>query len=213
MPAARSNFEVWAPSYDLSVLQSLLFAPVHRAVLQQLREHAPRAARVLDVGCGTGRMLIDASGGYPLTVGVDASLRMLAKAQRSSGTTLFVCGMAEQLPFASGAFDGVTATLSLRHWQDADRGVREMARVLSPSGVLVVADADLEEEAIRLRRRWHFHGPCGTQLRVLLDRCGLNVVDYRLAQVRALAPRIHVLTARRAASTRKSALPPSRSVD
>jgi ubiquinone/menaquinone biosynthesis C-methylase UbiE len=204
MPTAHSRFESWAPAYELSALQSLLFEPVHRTVLQQLHQHAPRAARALDVGCGTGRLLAAARGSYPLAVGVDASPRMLAEAQRLRAGSLLVCAVAEQLPFAAGTFDVVTATLSLRHWQEADRAVRELARVLSPAGVLVVADADTEEEAMRLRRRWHLHDPCGCQLRVLLGRCGLEVVDYRLAPVRGPAPRIHVLTARRAALTRNS---------
>jgi ubiquinone/menaquinone biosynthesis C-methylase UbiE len=196
MPTARSTFESWAPTYELSVLQSLLFEPVHRTVLHQLYEHAPRGTRVLDVGCGTGRLLDAVHGCFPLAVGVDVSTRMLAAATCLRPGPLFVCAVAERLPFASRAFDAVTATLSLRHWQDAECGVRELARVLSPDGVLVVADADIEE-VMRPRTRWYFRHPHGRQLAVLLGGCGLDVVDHRLAPVHGPVPSIHVLTARR----------------
>jgi ubiquinone/menaquinone biosynthesis C-methylase UbiE len=196
MPTARSAFESWAPTYDISVLQSLLFEPVHRTVLHQLHAHAPRGARVLDVGCGTGRLLDAVQQSYPVAVGVDVSSQMLAEAKCLRPGPLFVCAVAEQLPFASGAFDAVTATLSIRHWQDPGCGVRELARVLSPDGVLVIADADMEE-AMRPRRHWQFRHPHGRQLAVLLGGSGQDVVDYRLAPVHGPVPSIHVLTARR----------------
>lgn len=151
---------------------------------------------MLDVGCGTGRLLDAVREIFPLAVGVDVSPRMLAAATCLRPGPLFVCAVAEQLPFASRAFDAVTATLSLRHWQDPDGGVRELARVLSPDGVLVIADADMEE-AMRPRRPWHFRHPHGRLLAVVLGGCGLDVVDYRLAPVHGPVPSIHVLTARR----------------
>lgn len=196
MPTTERSFESWAPTYELSVLQSLLFEPVHQTVLALLREHAPGGTRALDVGCGTGRLVGAAQLTIPIAVGVDVSARMLATARCLRDGPLFVRATAEQLPFASGIFDVVTATLSLRHWRDADRGVGELARVLSPDGVLVVADADLEEEATRLRRHWHVGPAHGRQLVELLSRWGMDVIDYRSAPVHGPVPSIHVLAAR-----------------
>lgn len=194
MQTARSRFESWAPTYEFSVLQPLAYQPVHRTVLAVLQEHAPRGARALDVGCGTGRLIAAVQESIPVVVGVDVSERMLAGAKCVRDGPLLVCAAAEQLPFASGSFDVVITTLSLRHWQDPVRGVRELVRVLSPDGVLVVADADLEGEA--MRRRWQFGKTHGTVLAALLDRCGLDGIDYQLAPVRGPVPAIHVLAAR-----------------
>jgi ubiquinone/menaquinone biosynthesis C-methylase UbiE len=195
---ARATFETWADTYDLSVLQSLLVEPVHQTVLDLLGEHAPPPAmRVLDIGCGTGRLLGLVHDRSSVAVGVDASARMLAAAKRLRDGPLFACGLAEQLPFASGAFDVVTATLSLRHWLDPVRGIGEVARVLCPAGVLIVADADMEGEAVRPRRRWHPRRPPGRQLVALLGQCGLEVVDFRSAPVHGPVPSVHVLAARR----------------
>lgn len=121
---------------------------------------------------------------------------------------LLVCAAAEELPFASGSFDLVTTTLSLRHWQDPSRGVRELVRVLSPEGVVVVADADFHEEDVR-RRRW-FRQARGGQLALLLGRWSLRVIDYRLAAVRGPVPCIHVLVARRVAPRSTAAEPTAR---
>jgi ubiquinone/menaquinone biosynthesis C-methylase UbiE len=194
---ARATFETWADTYDLSVLQSLLVEPVHQAVLDLLHQHAPPGMRVLDIGCGTGRLLGLVHDRSSVAVGVDASARMLAAAKRLRDGPLLVRGLAEQLPFASGAFDVVTATLSLRHWQDPVRGIGEVARVLCPAGVLIVADADMEGKALRPRKRWHPRRPPGRQLVALLGQCGLEVVDFRPVPVHGPVPCVHVLAAHR----------------
>ena len=146
----RCAFDSWADWYDDSALQATLFSPVHDSVLQQLHLYAPHANRLLDVGCGTGRVIAVAAGMYPLCVGVDPCHRMLALGRgRDVPRARLVCARAEQLPFAAGSFDVVTSTMSLRHWQDVGCGLRELARVLSPDGVLVLADADIDDETNR----------------------------------------------------------------
>ncbi|TDO29836.1 hypothetical protein EV643_1433 [Kribbella sp. VKM Ac-2527] len=52
MTTAHAAFDSWAPTYELSELQRLLFEPVHRTVLELVHENVPRGARALDVGCG-----------------------------------------------------------------------------------------------------------------------------------------------------------------
>jgi ubiquinone/menaquinone biosynthesis C-methylase UbiE len=51
-----------------------------------------------------------------------------------------VQGRAEHLPFPDARFDLVFATMALRHWADLPVGMAEVARVLRPSGMLVLAD-------------------------------------------------------------------------
>lgn len=206
----ESPFTSWAPWYDDSALQSLLFEPTHSSVLQQLQLHAPRAGRMLDVGCGTGRLLQAAAQRYSPLVGVDPCIQMLdaARARDASADSehspRFVCAMAEGLPFAAGTFDVVASTLSLRHWDDPTQGLRELARVLSAAGTLVIADAEIPvvREHPRSggsspapRRRWRVRRPVG-QLPLLVVRCGLEVVDDQEPPVRGPVPPVQVLTAR-----------------
>ena len=49
-------------------------------------------------------------------------------------------GTAERLPWATVAFDLVVSTTSFDHWADQRAGLAECARVLAPSGRLVLAD-------------------------------------------------------------------------
>lgn len=150
--------------------------------MEQLRLHAPRAPRVLDVGCGTGRLVQAAAQRYPLVVGLDPCLEMLDVAQSRSALSGvgLVCAMAERLPFGTGTFDVVTSTMSLRHWKDPRLGLEELARVLSKTGTLVIADAPPDPWPM-FRRRLRKRRETGGQLRLIAVRSGLTVIDERVA--------------------------------
>ena len=140
-----ASFDAWAGDYDHSPLQPTLYLPVHRTTLGLARRLVPQPRRILDVGCGTGRLLRRARQHYPQAelVGVDPARPMLttARSRTSPGLRIrYVYGAAEQLPFAGEAFELVLATLSLRHWTDHDAGIGQVAPVLAPGGVVVVAD-------------------------------------------------------------------------
>ena len=140
-----SRFDLRASTYEDSVLQEFLFDPVHQTVLQLGRRILPRAGAVLDVGCGTGRLLRGARPCYPAAelVGVDLAGQMVATASAVTPSGLrirYVQARAERLPFPDARFDLVFATLSLRHWADLPVGMAEVARVLRPTGMLVLAD-------------------------------------------------------------------------
>jgi ubiquinone/menaquinone biosynthesis C-methylase UbiE len=126
---------------DNTLLQQHLFVPVQQIALQLL----PHPRRVLDVGCGTGRLLRQARPCYPTAelVGVDLAGQMVATASAVTPTGLavrYVQGRAECLPFTSEVFDLIFATLSLRHWTALPAGIAEIGRVLAPGGVVVLAD-------------------------------------------------------------------------
>jgi ubiquinone/menaquinone biosynthesis C-methylase UbiE len=104
---------------------------------------------VLDVGCGTGTLLIEAAkrvGPSGSTQGIDRSIEMLAHARRKAAaqgiTSRFVEGSAERLPFPNVSFDVVLCTMVLHHlpapMQIATVG--EMRRVLLPGGRIVIVD-------------------------------------------------------------------------
>jgi ubiquinone/menaquinone biosynthesis C-methylase UbiE len=99
--------------------------------------------RVLEVAIGTGLNLSH----YPDTVtltGVEWSPAMLEKARRRAGelgrAVDLVEGDAQALQFPDDSFDTVACTFSLCAIPDDQQAVHEMARVLRPGGLLLLAD-------------------------------------------------------------------------
>jgi ubiquinone/menaquinone biosynthesis C-methylase UbiE len=145
MAPSASQFDRWASSYEDNTLQQHLFVPVQQTALQLALQLLPHPRRILDVGCGTGRLLRQARPRYPTAelVGVDLAGQMVATASAATPTRLavrYVHGRAECLPFTNEVFDLIFATLSLRHWTDLPAGIAEIGRVLTPGGVVVLAD-------------------------------------------------------------------------
>src|SRR6266511_4015384 len=172
-PDTATRFDAWASTYEHSVLQPTLYVPAQQRALQLVRQLMPRPQRLLDVGCGTGRLLRQARHQYPeaLLVGIDTAWGMVASAAATTNAELaihHVRAAAEQLPFADRTFDLVMATMSLRHWTDPATAIAQIDRVLIPGGALVVADVfpthqrrGLPAAALRRRgrgpypTRWH----------------------------------------------------------
>jgi ubiquinone/menaquinone biosynthesis C-methylase UbiE len=139
------RFDEWAPTYERHWMQRYLFDPVQRTVLDLAAAEIPRPAWILDVGCGTGRLLRAAEARFPEAHldGVDAAAGMVkvALAGRSPNSRINCQeATAEALPFADGSFDLIFSTVTFHHWHDQERGIAEMARVLKPSGRWLIAD-------------------------------------------------------------------------
>jgi arsenite methyltransferase len=113
----------------------------------------PRGARVLDAGCGSGATVAHLTDLHGLkSVGIDASPAQIARARAARPDLDFVPGRAEDLPFAAGAFDAVLAECVLSTLRDAGPALREMARVLSGGGCVILTDLyDRGSEDVRAR--------------------------------------------------------------
>lgn len=184
-----SRFDLRASTYDDSVLQEFLFVPIHQRALQLGLRFLPQAGGVLDVGCGTGRLLRAARPCYPAAelVGVDLAGRMVASAIAATPSRLavrYLQARAERLPFPDAMFDLVFATMSLRHWANLAAGIAEAARVLSPPGMIVLGDIfgscprrDPRIRGVRRRRP-----PAPAELEAVLARQHLEVAGVAQAR-------------------------------
>jgi len=122
-------------------MQRLLFDRVHHSVLDMLPgDLQPKS--ILDVGCGTGRLLRRAGQQFPDAelAGVDLSEGMIAQANLLTPGARFYVGQAESLPLPDASVDLVLSTMSFHHWTDQAQGVCQVARVLRPDGVFILAD-------------------------------------------------------------------------
>lgn len=155
----RYDLEVWFA--DTFLLRGKV-RDLRRRVLELAGVRAGQA--VLDVGCGTGTLAIEAAarvGAAGRVAGIDPAPRQLARARakaRRAGLSIdFRSGVIEAIPFPDGSFDAVTSTLMMHHLPEDLRrqGLSEMLRVLEPGGRLVVADftgPDMQDQSEPISR-------------------------------------------------------------
>ena len=110
------------------------------------------AMRALDVGCGPGGLTHElvARTGAERVAAIDPAPQFAdACRARHPGADVRV-GPAEELPWEDGRFDATLAQLVLAFMRDPDRGVREMARVTRPGGVVAACMWDLHESGMTM---------------------------------------------------------------
>ncbi|MGH7777449.1 MAG: class I SAM-dependent methyltransferase [Candidatus Dormibacterales bacterium] len=179
------RFDRWAETYDQHWMQRAIFEPVQGTVLELAEQEIPRPGAILDVGCGTGRLLRLAEARFPGAVvsGVDAAPRMVDQAQAAlvEGSRIAVQqAIAEDLPFPDARFDLVFSTLTFHHWGDQQRAVKEIARVLAPGGRWLLAEflaTGFMRYVRRLLRMKRF--PVRESLDALLAVAGLRILAER----------------------------------
>jgi len=172
-----SEFDQWSRNYEKSWSQAFYFDPIHRAVLDLVarRDGSSVPVTILDIGCGTGRLLRKAGQHWPAAalVGVDPSQGMIEVASRLMPEATFHVAAAESLPLPDASVDLAITTMSFHHWKDQAAGVREIARVLRPGGRFCLADATLPAWLARLIH--HMEGNSFGAWRALLESAGLSV--------------------------------------
>lgn len=140
-------FDNIAPRYDfLNHLLSLNVDHYWRwRMINRLKKLQPK--KILDVATGTGDVAIAAMRLKPeKIVGVDISAEMLEvgkgkmKKKKFDKVVTMKLGDAENLEFANNSFDAITVAFGVRNFEDLQKGIAELNRVLKPNGKLVVLE-------------------------------------------------------------------------
>jgi ubiquinone/menaquinone biosynthesis C-methylase UbiE len=92
--------------------------------------------QVLDVGCGTGQSSLALTALARHVIGIEPSEEMTRHALKHSSIS-YINASAEKLPFADASFPLVTASMAF-HWFERGPFLAETARVLQPSGKLII---------------------------------------------------------------------------
>lgn len=117
-----------------------------------LSEHLPPPpARILDAGCGRGKLAAALQGrGYDVT-GIDNDPEEVAAAQ-AAGTRVIEADVTD---YRDRPFDVVLFSLSLHHIDRLDRAVAQAEALLNPGGILI-ADEFAWERADRATATWYY---------------------------------------------------------
>lgn len=148
-----------------------------------------RPTRALDLGAGGGHVSYAVAPHVREVVACDLSAQMIEQIareaeQRNLPTIRTQVAAAEDLPFADDSFDFLACRFSTHHWHDAEQGIREARRVLSPGAVAVFSDvaapalplADTFLQAVELLRDLsHVRDYTALQWTAMLEGAGFRV--------------------------------------
>ncbi|MFI7432628.1 class I SAM-dependent methyltransferase [Micromonospora haikouensis] len=114
------------------------------------RANLCRGQRILEIGCGTGNLLLALGSRHPAAdaLGIDPDPAALRRARRKAARRdlpiRYEHGYAGELPLPDDSFDRVLSAFMLHHLAEDERAraLREVGRVLRPGGELHVVDID-----------------------------------------------------------------------
>lgn len=176
--------------YDDRILPHLVHLSMRQDTFSPYRRRLVPAAqgRVLEIGVGSGLNLPLYTNAATHVVGLDTSSRLLSMARQVHPTgarsTEMIEGSAEALPLEDESIDTVVTTWTLCTIPDVVAALREMRRVLKPSGQLLFVehgrspDARVRRWQDRLTPVWkHLAGGChlNRPIRELLEQSGFRI--------------------------------------
>jgi ubiquinone/menaquinone biosynthesis C-methylase UbiE len=126
----------------------IVYAPFAKKIVQSL-DTLEEGAIIVDLGTGPGLLAVELHKLWPRAriIGVDPSSEMLRIARRNAGQAGMPdfearLGTAEEIPLASGSADLVVSQSSFHEWEDPQKGLGEVFRILKPGGSLILKDYD-----------------------------------------------------------------------
>ncbi len=132
-----------------------------KKAIRLLQKSQPK--QILDIATGTGDFAIEALRVNPDKItGIDISDGMLAvgreKLQKKGLTAKIelLNGDSENLQFEAGTFDAVTAAFGVRNFENLEKGLSEMNRVLKPGGKVVILEFS-KPTAFPMKQTYNFY--------------------------------------------------------
>jgi SAM-dependent methyltransferase len=140
-PQAPAKFRAPAEDYDRYMGR---YSPALAAALADAAGVRP-GMRVLDVGCGPGALTTELASrlGPANVAAIDPAPQFAAACRERNPGADVRTARAEQLPWPDAHFDAVVSSLVIGFLVDPDQGVREMARVTRPGGLVAACMWDI----------------------------------------------------------------------
>ncbi len=188
-----SNFHPGTPGSDIGV------EPLRFALLQEMisRLALQPKDRILDAGCGEGwaGRLLAALVPQGTVVGLDFSADMIHAAREKSAAVqnlMFVWGDAAAVPWQENYFSTVLCIDSFDLFENQEKALGEIFRVMSPGGSLWIVNLLPNEEALSARQTPDSNVlpvPLGAeQYKNLFEHCGFLEYRYEMISLQSPAP-------------------------
>jgi SAM-dependent methyltransferase/ribosomal protein S18 acetylase RimI-like enzyme len=151
----RASYDEIAATYTERIFTELAGKPLDRHLLNRFAEDVRGRGLVADLGCGPGHVARYLHEQGVRMLGVDLSPRMIDWARTRSPEIEFRVGDMRALDLPDGALAGIVAFYSLIHIAEKEMGptLRELRRVLTPGGLLLVA-FHIGEETVHRDELW-----------------------------------------------------------
>lgn len=122
-----------------------------KKVLKTVAQYKPET--ILDIATGTGDLaILMAQTKADKIIGLDISAGMLEvgvqkiAAKNLSQTIEMVLGDSESIPFEDNYFDAITVAFGVRNFENLEKGLAEILRVLKPNGTFVILETSVPEK-------------------------------------------------------------------
>ncbi len=132
-----------------------------KKVIQLVGKNNPQ--KILDIATGTGDLAIMMAELNPEKItGLDISAGMLEVGKQKIATKKLsnkiemVLGDSENIPFKENYFDAITVSFGVRNFENLDKGLKEILRVLKPGGIFVVLETAVPTKT-PYKQGYHFH--------------------------------------------------------
>jgi len=135
----KKNYNVWWQDKKIHGEKIDAAKRLYRNLINGLLKHhsLQKGKKLLDVACGTGEFMIEASKRGFYVYGIDLSDYAIKHAKKHA-VGIFYVGSGENMPFKNNEFDYIVCIGSLEHFSRPDKGIAEMARVLKKDGICVI---------------------------------------------------------------------------
>jgi demethylmenaquinone methyltransferase/2-methoxy-6-polyprenyl-1,4-benzoquinol methylase len=122
-----------------------------KKVLQLVADKNPKT--VLDIATGTGDLaILMTETSAEKIIGLDISAGMLEvgrnkiKAKKLSDKIEMILGDSENMPFENDTFDAITVAFGVRNFENLEKGLAEILRVLKPNGIFVILETSVPDK-------------------------------------------------------------------
>jgi ubiquinone/menaquinone biosynthesis C-methylase UbiE len=190
---SKINFNKQAETYDEDG-DGKFVAPMYDEIVSRVMNVKPK--RVLDLGCGTGNVLMRLEKHEELKLhGLDLSENMIEIAKKNlSDRVELKIGDSEDIPWQDEAFDVVVCNASFHHYPNPEKVLLEIKRVLKSGGTLIIGDPTapiVYRQILNLYCRMFNTGDyriySRKELEEILAKCGFESFDFKMINHKSFA--------------------------